>query len=88
MADKIIKLADAAGNAKMWSPEQMLEHSLNEARPGGGMEEANKALVLFLTDIDEDYKVGYIQAGMSCSEILALVEVTKTILLKEMGLVQ
>jgi len=86
MNDKIIKLADAAGNAKMWSPEQMLEHSLNEARPGGGMEEANKAIVLFLAHSPKGYRAGYVQAGMSCSEMLSLLEATKTILLKEMGL--
>jgi len=88
MDDKIIKLVEATGDAKMWTPEQMLEYSLHEVQPGGGLVEVNKALVLFLTNTDGDYKVGYTQAGMSCSEMLALLEVAKAVLLKEMGHIQ
>jgi len=87
LSDNIINLADATGDAKMWTPEQMLEYSLNEVRSGGGREEANKALVLFLTTTDGVYDVGCNQAGMSCSEMLALLEVAKAILLKDMGYV-
>jgi len=88
MTDNVIKLAEATGDAKMWSPEQMLEYSLHEVQPGGGREEVNKALVLFLTNTDGAYDVNYTQAGMSCSEMLALLDVAKAVLLKDMGYVR
>jgi len=88
MSDNVIKLAETTGDAKMWTPEQMLEYSLSEVRSGGGREDVNKALVLFLTTTDGVYDVGCTQAGMSCSEMLALLEVAKAVLLKDMGYVQ
>jgi len=88
MPDNVIKLVEATGDAKMWTPEQMLEYSLHEVQPGGGREDVNKAIVLFLTTTDGVYDVNYTQAGMSCSEMLALLDVAKAVLLKDMGYVQ
>jgi len=88
MSDNIIKLAETTGDAIMWTPEQMLEYSLREVQSGGEREEVNKAMVLFLTNTDGVYDVGCTQAGMSCSEMLSLLEVAKAILLKDMGYVQ
>lgn len=79
---KPISMAEYADDARRWSVEQMLEHALEDVR--GGKRTANKAVLLWLADNKDNYDVGFIQAGMNASEMLALVEVAKTLFLSEM----
>jgi hypothetical protein len=44
-----------------------------------------KALVILLNEKDGGYNACFIQAGMTCSQMIALLEVTKTMFLKDMN---
>jgi hypothetical protein len=82
MTTKLINLAEYADDARRWSVEQMLEHALEDVR--SGKRTANKAVLLWLKDNEDSYDVGFIQAGMSAAEMLALAEVAKTLFLNQM----
>ena len=77
-------MAEFTGNAEMWSVEQMLADSLSESQQGD-RQRYGKAVVLWLDDSDGRFDVGYTQAQMSCSQMIALVEAAKAMFLEEMG---
>lgn len=76
---KISYLAHEVSNGDRWTVEQMLQDELED------LGDYNKALLLKLNDKDGDYDVTFTQAGLSMSQCLALLEVIKTVILKEMG---
>lgn len=83
MTEKVTLFATASANSTHWSVEQMLSDALREITSGERM--ATKAIVLFLDDSNESYKVGYHNAGLSASQIISLLEVGKAVMLEEMG---
>lgn len=83
---KPISMAEHTGDACMWSPKQMLEDAVADC--DGDRERYRKAVVLWLDDSDGRFDVGYTQAGMNCSQMIALVEVAKTMFLEDMGYVR
>ena len=81
---KISYLSDKTHNGDHWSVQQMLQDALESpAIPEEG--NFDKALFVKLDSNNGDYTVGFSQAGMSMSECLALIEVVKTMFLREMG---
>lgn len=84
MSDTVVSLGAETGNAAMITPEQLLKDCLQEYADGklGGQ----KAILLCLDD-SEGYAQAWRNAGMSCSEIIALFEVVKMDLLNHMGYV-
>ena len=81
----ISQLGERAEDNRMISLEAMLEQALADVR--SGEIKANRALVLFLQDEDDDYDVCWRAANISCSEILALTEVAKSLALGKMDYV-
>jgi len=82
----VIPLALRRADAKLWSVEQMLAAALESVR--AGERKATKALVVYLDTAQDDghgYDVGFQQSGMSCSEMLALLDVAAAIMRKRMG---
>ncbi len=78
--DKVVYLGERA-DARMWTIPQMLRAAGSHAKKQG----YNKALVLFLDDTEDNYRVGYMQAGMRRSEMLSLCDVIKGVIKEEMG---
>ncbi len=78
--DKVVYLG-ALVDASMWTIPQMLRTAGGHAKKQG----YNKALVLFLDDTEDNYRVGFMQTGMRCSEMLSLCDVIKDIIKEEMG---
>lgn len=81
----IIKMVDRIRDNSRWTPEQMLEDALHEVRTGART--PNRAVVLFLEDEGEEYAVGYTLCNIQCSQTISLIEVVKTMMLKEMGFI-
>ena len=74
-----------------YSPKQALEEALadlgnTESEESSAFTSPTKMLILALDDSDENYTIGYIQAGMKMTECIALVEVAKQRFLQNMGI--
>jgi hypothetical protein len=76
-------LGNLTNNSKMITPEMMLEDAKKDILNGDI--KPNKAIFIYLDTEEDGYDIGWYNANMSCSEILALIEVAKTLFLKEMG---
>ena len=83
MAD-VVKMVDVTDNIRTWAVEEMLEYSLEKIRNGDFIP-ANKAVLIMLNDRDGVYDVRRCSAGLKCSEILSMLEVEKSRVLKMMG---
>ena len=81
--NKIAYISDKTHNSDHWTVQQMLDDSLEDETILDGT--FDKGLFIMLDAKNDNYVVGFRQAGMSMSECLALVEVVKTMFLKEMG---
>jgi hypothetical protein len=80
---KIISLAERTKDGTRWTVEDMLEDALNDIRAGRRL--CNKAIVVFLDNTGDAYGISYAQAGMKCSEIVALLDIAKTDIKRDMG---
>lgn len=85
--DNIINMAVATGDAFKQSPEGALRDALNDIGKNGAFKEGKQLLILCLDEGEEreEYKVSFIQAGMTMSDCIALCEVSKSIFLDTMG---
>ena len=81
---KIVKLSKEANNGKMRTPIDSLEEAIEDFK-NGELKGYNKILIIPLKASNEIYDVTFIQAGMTMSECIALIEIAKTTFLKEMG---
>ena len=81
--EKVIHLSHHTHDGSRWTVEQMLADALSDVREH--RRTPTKALVLLLDEAEGRYDVGFNQSGLSMSQCLALVEVAKTLLLREMG---
>ena len=80
--DNVINMAASSKSGKRWSPEQMLDEVKKDLKIGNL---GDKMLCISLDTIDGRYGVGYHQSGMKASEMLALLEVAKSLIIKDMG---
>ena len=78
-----IKFFEHKQSSMSWTPEQLLEESLQKVK--SGEKKADKMFVIFLNDKDENYNVSYSNSGMSCSECASLLDIAKSMIRKEMG---
>lgn len=85
---KIAFMADLRNDAGLTTPELVLRDSLQEFDAGQRWDGWPKVLVIALDDRDGHYKIGFTQARMRASEMVALVEVLKVKMLAHMGFVQ
>ncbi len=83
--EKVIKLASRSDSSFHWTPGELLEHSLEELKPGAVWDGRKKMLILCLDDLDRQYSVSYRMAGMNYSQAIAMMEVVKASMLREMG---
>ena len=80
---KVSNLSHYLRDGSRWTVDQMLADTLSDVREH--RKAPTKALVLFLDDSDDKYDVGFVQAGLSMSQAIALIDVAKSVILKEMG---
>ena len=87
MDDKIVSLGNYSDNALMITPEQCLQDCLDtDIGKRGAFKKGKKLVIIVLDDTDDkNYFTNFCQAGMKYSEMVALMEVMKSYLLKEMG---
>lgn len=78
---EVVKIAPEKSTS--YSVEDMLEEELKDVKSGG--RKATKAVVIYLDDRNSMFDVNYGNAGLSCSQIIALLEVMKAKMLTEMG---
>jgi hypothetical protein len=81
--NKIAYISDKTQNGDHWTVQQMLQDALEDETIING--EFDKALLIKLDAKNGNYTVGFSQSGMSMSECMALIEVVKTMFLREMG---
>jgi len=84
MDKKLILLSEETSRGDLRSPTTMLAEALDD-HVSGDMADNTKAMVLSLYNKDGEYNVSWYQAGMKCSEMLALLEVAKVKILQDMG---
>ena len=79
--DKVVGIVTRSHRNDQWSVRQMMEDAIqdDEQHP-----EFTKAMVLRLNTQNEGYETGWAAVDMSCSEMLALLEVVKQVILREM----
>lgn len=82
---EVVSMAKAAGDAAYQSPEQILEEARAEFQEGGEWHGRRKALVVSLDKSEGRFKVNYLNADMSCSEMIAVAEVLKAMAINDMG---
>ena len=79
----IVNMADHSDSSSLWTPEQMADQVAQDYRSGD--RSGTKALVLHLDTTDGQYSVGFTQAGMKATEMIALMRVVEANILREMG---
>lgn len=84
-SDKVVYLGEFSSNADMLTAEQTAQLTLDDLKKEGRWESMDKVLVIALDDKNGNYDVSFRQCGMSMSDILALLEVLKSVALKHMG---
>lgn len=85
MADNIELLGNHANDATMITPEQCLKDVLNnDLGKRGAFKHAKKIVVIALDESDGGYYMGFDQAGMSMSEVVALCECFKKFIITDM----
>lgn len=82
---KLLKLSEETEDARMWSVKDALKDAEKTFDDPDLEESHKKVLVLLVSTQNETFTVNYIQAGMSSSQCLAVLEVAKTSFLKDMG---
>lgn len=77
----VIKLSEVLDDGTKDTPAQLageIQDAVRERKP-------TKMLVLFLDDRDGSYDISFLQAGMKASEMLALLECSKSMVKEYMG---
>lgn len=82
---KIVRL-DRKANTGHRTVVQLLEDELERWNsPEWKDEQRKKAVILYLDDDDNEYDVGWSQAGLKMSECVALCDIAKNVFKKEMN---
>lgn len=86
MENEVISLTRETNDATFNTPKMCINECLkNDIGKQGAYKEGKKLFMVCLDDNDDKYDISWNQAGMSMSEILALLDITKTFIKQEMG---
>lgn len=69
--NNVVKLITKAGNATSWNAHEVLKTAMNEVKP------TDKVMVLYTDSTTGEYRVNFIQCGMTDSSMITLLEVAK-----------
>lgn len=75
MSSNVVSLAERNDDGRLWTVADMV-HEVSKDLPK--LEAYNKAILLLLDDRNGNYNTKFYQAGMVKSQIVALLEVSKT----------
>lgn len=78
---KVTSLGVYANDGSMMKPTDALEECRKDLESGETT--ANKLIIISLDDRDGSYQTSFWQAGMSCSQMVALLEVMKHVIITE-----
>lgn len=67
----VVKLITRAGNATAWGAHDVLKTAMNEVKP------SDTVIVLYTDSTSGEYRVNFIQCGMTDSSMITLLEVAK-----------
>lgn len=84
---KISFIGELRNDASLMTPELVLRDAMQEFDVGQRWSGWPKVLVIALDDRDGNYRIGFTQAGLRCSEMVSLIEVLKVKMLAHMGFV-
>lgn len=76
--------ADRADDNRLWTPADTIRDVLGDIE--AGRIEPDKILVLHWKTGEDDFHTGWAAANMKSSEMIALMEMVKATLLRDMGL--
>lgn len=79
----VVRMADLKNDSTLIRPAEMLSDAAEQYADGTLV--GTKCLVIALDDADGNYNLAFHNAGLSAAEVLALLEVTKTHFLRQMG---
>jgi hypothetical protein len=79
--NKVTHIGTKTNDSTSYTPEQMLESAMEDIKKEGS---ANKAILITLDDTDNQYNTHFWNAGMSATQIIALLEVSKVKMLQLM----
>jgi hypothetical protein len=85
---KITNISDKTNSALSCSPEMTLKEALLDIRKQGALKEGKKILIVALDDtgsIGGDGRISWYQAGMREMELISLLEVAKSLFIREAG---
>lgn len=76
-------------NGLLWTPKDALTDVLNNnIGKTGAFKKGKKILIIGLDDTNNkelNYDISFVQAGMHITEMISLIDIFKTILIKDMG---
>lgn len=81
----VTNFAKATNNGQIRTPEETLKDALEHIGKHDAFKNGKKLLVLCVDDTDNNYKVNFVQGGMTMSQCLLLCEVAKQIFIKDLG---
>lgn len=83
--DNVVNLGEKSGSAVHWSPIDTLKDAIKSYEDGEF--KGKKLLILSLDEGTNDlpnFQIKYLNAGMRCSECIAIMRIAESIFLKEM----
>ncbi len=80
---QVVDILEHNNNGLLMSSEQMLEMVLKDIR--SGKLPHKKALLVLLDDQGCGYNITRCQAGMRANDLLSVIEITKSLIKREMG---
>jgi hypothetical protein len=84
---KIINIGETEQGGAHRTPKQALERALGKLGDSeeGAFEKGSKLLVVVLDDVSESYDIGWVQCGLTYLEAVALLDVAKSAMKRDMG---
>lgn len=84
---KITHISENVDDADLFTVESTLQKAIIDLDDEEKLiSRANKVIIITLCDDEGSYECGFRQAGMTMSECIALIEITKQLFLQEMDL--
>lgn len=85
--DNIVNMGPRFNSGLLATPEMVLLDSLADVGKRGALKEGKQLLIIALDrgKKGDDYSISFNQAGMRMSDCIALLEISKTLFLTEMG---
>ena len=82
---KVTNISEKTQSSLSASPEQIFQEALESLGKFAAFKNGKKALVLMLDDTDGSFNISYLNSGMKDSQVISLLECTKTMFKDNLG---